>query len=62
MLDENLQNDPTQPASGWTHYVGSADYLRWLASNGYPLSPVEEIITGEKDEAATSVHPPLQRG
>ena len=30
----------------WSHYVGSAQLLDWLAANDYPLAPVEEIITG----------------
>ncbi|MDP7739346.1 hypothetical protein [Mycobacterium paragordonae] len=25
-----------------------ADYLRWLASNGYALAAVEEVIAGAK--------------
>lgn len=29
--------------------MGSAEYLRFLASNDYPLSPVEEILTGAKE-------------
>lgn len=31
------------------HRVGSADYLRWLAANDYPLAAVEEIIAGTTD-------------
>ncbi|KAA1250757.1 nuclease [Mycobacterium simiae] len=30
----------------WSQHVTCADYLRWLAANGYTLAPVEEIITG----------------
>jgi ParB family transcriptional regulator, chromosome partitioning protein len=33
----------------WAQHVGSADYLTWLHANDYPLSAVEEIITGTKD-------------
>ena len=33
----------------WSHRVGSADYLRWLEAQDYPLSAVEEVITGAKD-------------
>lgn len=36
-------------AYGYGPHVGSADYLRWLASNDYPLAAVEEIITGTTD-------------
>jgi ParB family chromosome partitioning protein len=32
----------------WVHHVSSADYLRWLADNDYPLAPVEEAITGAR--------------
>ena len=35
-------------AGGWGHHVGSADYLRWLADNDYPLAPVEEVVTKAK--------------
>jgi ParB family chromosome partitioning protein len=28
--------------------VRPADYLKFLAANGYPLSPVEEVITGQR--------------
>ncbi|OBF24099.1 nuclease [Mycobacterium kubicae] len=38
-----------RPAHGYGPRVGSADYLRWLASNDYPLAAVEEIITGTTD-------------
>ena len=36
------------PTNHWSHGVNSADYLRWLADNGYPLAAVEEIVTGAK--------------
>jgi ParB family chromosome partitioning protein len=32
----------------WSHHASSADYLRWLADNDYPLAPVEEVITAAK--------------
>ena len=32
----------------WSHHVGSAEYLRWLEAQDYPLSAVEEVITGGK--------------
>lgn len=35
-------------AGGWGHHVGSAEYLRWLADNDYPLAPVEEVVTKAK--------------
>ena len=31
--------------SQWSHFVSNADYLRWLADNGYPIAPAEEVIT-----------------
>jgi ParB family transcriptional regulator, chromosome partitioning protein len=33
---------------GWSHSVRPADYLTFLVANGYPLSPVEEVITGKR--------------
>jgi ParB family transcriptional regulator, chromosome partitioning protein len=33
----------------WSHHASSADYLRWLAANDYPLAAVEEVITEAKD-------------
>jgi ParB family chromosome partitioning protein len=33
----------------WSHHVGSAEYLRWLEAQDYPLSAVEEVIAGAKD-------------
>jgi ParB family chromosome partitioning protein len=41
--------------SQWSHAVSSADYLRWLADNGYPLAAVEEIVTGAKDSEGVSI-------
>jgi ParB family transcriptional regulator, chromosome partitioning protein len=35
-------------AGYWGHRVTSADYLRWLAENGYTLAPIEEVVTGAK--------------
>jgi len=29
--------------------VGSAEYLRWLEAQDYPLSAVEEVIPGATD-------------
>jgi ParB family transcriptional regulator, chromosome partitioning protein len=37
-------------APSWSHHVGPADYLGWLRDHAdYPLSAVEEIITGTMD-------------
>ena len=36
------------PASGWLHFVKPAKYLKFIAVNGYTLSPVEATITGER--------------
>ena len=34
----------------WSHHVGPADYLGWLRDHAdYPLSAVEEIITGTRN-------------
>ena len=32
----------------WTPKPGPAEYLRFLATNGYPLSAVEQVVTGER--------------
>jgi ParB family transcriptional regulator, chromosome partitioning protein len=34
--------------TGWQPNVSSADYLKFLAHNGYPLAAVEEVIAGER--------------
>ena len=34
--------------SGWGHYVGAAELLRFLADNGYPLADIERVILGEQ--------------
>ena len=39
----------TGPLSPSIRAWGSAEYLTWLHANDYPLSAVEEIITGTKD-------------
>ena len=36
------------PSTGWSHFVKGADYLKFLAAQGYRLSAVEEVITGDK--------------
>ncbi|OBJ90337.1 ParB/RepB/Spo0J family partition protein [Mycobacterium asiaticum] len=33
----------------FARHVTSADYLRWLAANGYTLAPVEEVVTGDQN-------------
>ncbi|WP_204815342.1 ParB/RepB/Spo0J family partition protein [Mycobacterium riyadhense] len=35
-------------AGWWGHHASSAEYLRWLADNDYPLAPVEEVVTKAK--------------
>ena len=34
--------------SYWGRYVGSGEYLRWLADNDYQLAAVEEVVTKAK--------------
>ena len=37
------------PGGGWSsYYVAPAQYLRFLASNGYTLSAIETVITGDR--------------
>ena len=33
----------------WVPAPGAAEYLRFLAANGYPLSAIEQVVTGERD-------------
>jgi ParB family chromosome partitioning protein len=49
-LEARTPKDAWRSASGggWSHSVRPADYLKFLAANGYPLSPVEEIVTGAR--------------
>ena len=49
-LEARTPKDAWRSAAGggWSHSVRPADYLTFLAANGYPLSPVEEAITGER--------------
>ena len=35
--------------AGWVSSVKPGDYLKFLAAQGYTLSAVEEVITGQKD-------------
>jgi ParB family chromosome partitioning protein len=35
-------------ASRFNPVPGAAEYLRFLAANGYPLSAIERVVTGER--------------
>jgi hypothetical protein len=50
-LESRTPKDAWRNATpSWSHHVGPADYLGWLRDHAdYPLSAVEEIITGTKD-------------
>ena len=37
-----------QAGSNYRPVPGAADYLRFLAANGYALSPIEVVVTGER--------------
>jgi ParB family chromosome partitioning protein len=41
-----------QASASWTPKPGPADYLRFLAANGYTLSAVEQVVTGDCDADA----------
>jgi ParB-like chromosome segregation protein Spo0J len=43
----------------WMSAPGAAQYLRFLAANGYVLSPIEQVVTGERD--ADAVYQELTR-
>jgi ParB family chromosome partitioning protein len=49
-LEARTPKDAWRSAAGggWSHSVRPADYLKFLAANGYPLSPVEEVVTGQR--------------
>ena len=54
---------------GWSsYYVQPAQYLRFLAANGYTLSAIETVITGERnsdgvyDETLREQHQPEDNG
>jgi ParB family chromosome partitioning protein len=49
-LEARTPKDAWRSAAGggWSHSVRPADYLTFLAANGYSLSPVEEVITGAR--------------
>ena len=36
----------------WRPKPGPTEYLRFLAANGYTLSAVEQVVTGERDADA----------
>lgn len=36
------------PSGGWGSWVKPGDYLKFLADNGYTLSDIEQVITGEQ--------------
>jgi ParB family chromosome partitioning protein len=49
-LESRTPKDAWRNATpSWAHHVGSAEYLNWLHANDYPLSSLEEIVTGTKD-------------
>jgi ParB family chromosome partitioning protein len=49
-LESRTPKDAWRNATrSWSHHASSADYLRWLEAQDYPLSAVEEVITGAKD-------------
>jgi ParB family chromosome partitioning protein len=37
------------PKDTWRDVPGPAEYLRFLAANGYALSAIEQVIAGERD-------------
>jgi ParB family transcriptional regulator, chromosome partitioning protein len=46
---EATPKDAWRHGAGWlSSAVKPAEYLKFLADNGYPLAPVEEVITGDK--------------
>jgi ParB family chromosome partitioning protein len=49
-LESRTPKDAWRNATpGWDPYVGSAEYLHWLAGNDYPLAAIEEVINGAKN-------------
>jgi ParB family transcriptional regulator, chromosome partitioning protein len=49
-LEARTPKDAWRSAAGavWSHSAKPADYLTFLTANGYPLSGVEEVITGQR--------------
>jgi ParB family chromosome partitioning protein len=41
--------DITEARWGWEARMTSGDLLRYLAINGYTLSPIEQVITGDRE-------------
>jgi ParB family chromosome partitioning protein len=46
-LETRTPKDAWRSSAAWGEHVKSADYLRFLAANGYSLAAVEQVITGE---------------
>jgi ParB family chromosome partitioning protein len=46
-LEARTPKDAWRSSAAWGEHVKSADYLRFLAANGYSLAAVEQVITGE---------------
>jgi ParB family chromosome partitioning protein len=46
-------------AQSYRPVPGAAEYLRFLAANGYALSAIEQVVTGERD--ADAVHTEMAR-
>lgn len=48
-LESRTPKDAWRGSTGyWGRHVGSGEYLRWLAANGYQLAAVEEVVTKAK--------------
>jgi ParB family transcriptional regulator, chromosome partitioning protein len=47
-LEARTPKDAWRSSAAWGQHVKSADYLKFLAAQGYTLSPVEEVITDER--------------
>ena len=48
-LEARTPKDAWRNGTGWlSSGVKPGEYLKFLADNGYPLAPVEEVITGDK--------------
>ena len=43
--------------AAWVPAPGAAEYLRFLAANGYSLSAIDQVVTGDRD--AESVYQEL---
>ena len=57
-LEGRTPKDAWRETKGaWIPTPCAAEYLRFLAANGYPLSPIEQVVTGERD--ADSVYQEL---